>query len=122
MAAAFIRDVLDNFINNLVDDGFDIHARVAKKRMELIYEKWDDWLKEWTEYHPDEYCKEIIRLLCGSVKTAKKETLLDKDDDCDGNRNWFYGMMFVMVLKARIDKDNIRNAFKRYRKAHPKFK
>ena len=122
MAAAFIRDVLDNFINNLVDDGFDIHARVAKKRMELIYEKWDDWLKEWTEYHPDEYCKEIIRLLCGSVKTAKKETLLDKDDDCDGNRNWFYGMMFVMVLKARIDEDNIRNAIKRYRKAHPKFK
>ena len=122
MAATFIRNVLDNFVEDLVDDGFDIHARVAKKRMELIYEKWDDWLKEWTEYHPDEYCKEIIRLLCGSVKTAKKETLLDKDDDCDGNRNWFYGMMFVMVLKARIDKDNIRNAFKRYRKAHPKFK
>ena len=121
MAATFIRNVLDDFVEYLVD-GFDIHARLTEKRMRLVYEKMDDWIQDWGENATTDYCKDILRKLCGSVKAAQKETLLDKDDDCDGNRNWFYGMMFVMVLKARIDKDNIRNAFKRYRKAHPKFK
>jgi hypothetical protein len=122
MTATFIRNTLDNFLEDLVNDGFDIHARLAKKRMEIIYDKLDDWLKEWAENTSTDYSKDILTKLCGSLKAAKKETLIDKDDDCDGNTHWYYGMMFVMVLKQRIDEDNIRNAFKRYRKAHPKSK